>query len=55
MTSPIILRNVANLAERSRLFDQAIDAAKIHDDEGFRKAMSQFRDKALIERSETLG
>jgi hypothetical protein len=55
MTSPIILRNVANLAERSRLFDQAIDAAKIHDDEGFRKAMSQFWDKALIERSETLG
>jgi hypothetical protein len=55
MTSPTILRDIANLAERSRLFDQAIDAAKIHDDKGFREAMSQFWDKALIERSETLG
>jgi hypothetical protein len=55
MTSPTILRDIANLAERSRLFDQAIDAAKIHDDKGFREAMNQFWDKALIERSETLG
>jgi hypothetical protein len=46
MTSPTILRDIANLAERSRLF---------HDDKGFREAMSQFWDKALIERSETLG
>jgi hypothetical protein len=55
MTSPTILRDIADLAERSRLFDEAIEAAKIHDDKGFRKAMNQFCDKALIERSETLG
>jgi hypothetical protein len=50
-----LARDIAKLAERSRLFDQAIEAAKIHDDKGFREAMNQFWDKALIERSETLG
>jgi hypothetical protein len=39
-------RDIANIAERSKLFDQAIDAAKIHDDKGFREAMNAFWDNA---------
>jgi hypothetical protein len=45
MTSPTILRDISNLAERSKLFDQAIDAAKIHDDKGFQEAMNAFWDR----------